>query len=75
MFTLSGIDPGVVGVIFMHFFISFLVVDDVCRQIVVAVRCGHAQLAASFVAKDMKTNGIGSSFSKFHLESLTGNPG
>ena len=50
-------------------------VDDVCNQIVAAVRAGNAALAAAFVAKDMKKNGIGSSFSKFHLDSLVGNPG
>ena len=35
----------------------------------------NAALAAAFVARDMKKNVIGSSFTKFHLDSLVGNPG
>jgi hypothetical protein len=49
--------------------------NDLSCNILLAVRSGHAELASAIVSKDMKKNGVGSSFSKFHLEALVGDPG
>ena len=49
--------------------------EEFCQKVLCAVRAGHAELAAFLVNKDMKRLGIGSSFSRFHLEALVGDPG
>jgi hypothetical protein len=47
----------------------------VCGHVLSAVRAGNAELSSYIVEKDIKRNGIGSSFSRFHLEALVGDPG
>jgi hypothetical protein len=47
----------------------------VCGQVLSAVRAGNAELSSYFVERDIKRNGIGSSFSRFHLEALVGDTG
>ncbi len=56
------------------FFNPLLTEDDFSHKVASAVRAGNAELALFIIEKDMKRNGIGSSFSRFHAEALVGDP-